>query len=181
MPQRRSNKIDTKGVDAKTITTAATSRKRRTLVKTEEEAEAGKVMAKVQDASPPKNRNKQAKSTVNVDDESPNNETRSNFAAKIIKVIAKAAPEVAQSTKPRAQKRTATATEDPDLDESKGNKRSKKRKTKEEKDIDAMPLAVRTVVASLKHAMHIGAHVSAAGGEHSCQTCAVIVTNISWL
>ncbi len=39
----------------------------------------------------------------------------------------------------------------------------KKRKTKG-KDEDSMPLAERTAVTSLKKAMYIGAHVSAAGG-----------------
>ncbi|KAH8735397.1 xylose isomerase-like protein [Ilyonectria robusta] len=42
-------------------------------------------------------------------------------------------------------------------------KATKKRKTKA-KDEDAMPLADRTAVPSLKKAMYIGAHVSAAGG-----------------
>ena len=40
----------------------------------------------------------------------------------------------------------------------------KKRKTKEEKEAEAMPLAARTAVGSLEKLMHIGAHVSAAGG-----------------
>ena len=40
---------------------------------------------------------------------------------------------------------------------------TKKRKTKA-KDEDATPLANRTAVSELKPAMHIGAHVSAAGG-----------------
>lgn len=40
----------------------------------------------------------------------------------------------------------------------------KKRKTKV-KEEDAMPLAARTAIGSLKRAMYIGAHVSGAGGE----------------
>lgn len=40
---------------------------------------------------------------------------------------------------------------------------TKKRKTKKEED--STPLADRTAVSSLKPAMHIGAHVSAAGGS----------------
>lgn len=43
---------------------------------------------------------------------------------------------------------------------------TKKRKTKA-KDEDATPLADRTSVTTLKPAMHIGAHVSAAGGMFS--------------
>ena len=45
-------------------------------------------------------------------------------------------------------------------------KAKKKRKTKEEKEAEAMPLAARTIVGTLKKAMHIGAHVSGAGGKH---------------
>lgn len=43
-------------------------------------------------------------------------------------------------------------------------KPAKKRKTTKAKDEDAMPLADRTAVSSLKKGMYIGAHVSAAGG-----------------
>ena len=39
-----------------------------------------------------------------------------------------------------------------------------KKRTKKEKNEDTMPLADRTAVSSLKKAMYIGAHVSAAGG-----------------
>jgi AP endonuclease-1 len=42
---------------------------------------------------------------------------------------------------------------------------TKKRKTKA-KDEDETPLANRTAVSELKPAMHIGAHVSAAGGTY---------------
>lgn len=42
---------------------------------------------------------------------------------------------------------------------------TKKRKTKKEED--STPLADRTDISSLKPAMHIGAHVSAAGGSQS--------------
>ncbi|KAM0339832.1 hypothetical protein ACHAPU_010785 [Fusarium lateritium] len=48
----------------------------------------------------------------------------------------------------------------------------KKRKTKA-KDEDATPLAGRTAVSTLKPAMHIGAHVSAAGGVQNSVTNAV--------
>ncbi|OWP04932.1 hypothetical protein B2J93_6978 [Marssonina coronariae] len=48
-----------------------------------------------------------------------------------------------------------------DLEE---GKFKKKRKTKEEKSAEEMPFAARTVVGTLKSAMHIGAHVSASGG-----------------
>lgn len=51
--------------------------------------------------------------------------------------------------------------EDEDAQE---NKPKKKRKTKEEKEAEEMPIAARTAVGSLKKALYIGAHVSAAGG-----------------
>lgn len=51
-------------------------------------------------------------------------------------------------------------------DEEEGDKpQPKKRKTKKEKEDEAMPLAERTAIASLKRAMYIGAHVSGAGGK----------------
>ncbi|KAH8159604.1 hypothetical protein CIB48_g8644 [Xylaria polymorpha] len=46
-------------------------------------------------------------------------------------------------------------------------RRAAKAKTKPE---DAMPLAERTAIASLKKAMYIGAHVSSAGGVHNSVT-----------
>lgn len=61
---------------------------------------------------------------------------------------------------------------DEDEDEGKeeptaGKKVTKKRKTKEEKEAETMPLAERTLVSTLKQAIHIGAHVSGAGGVHN--------------
>ncbi|KAM0437425.1 hypothetical protein ACHAPT_001787 [Fusarium lateritium] len=49
---------------------------------------------------------------------------------------------------------------------------TKKRKTKA-KEEDATPLADRTAISSLKPAMHIGAHVSAAGGVQNSVTNAI--------
>jgi AP endonuclease-1 len=46
-------------------------------------------------------------------------------------------------------------------------KPAKKRKTKAKEEENGMPLAERTAVASLKKAMYIGAHVSAAGGQYT--------------
>lgn len=62
---------------------------------------------------------------------------------------------------PAKRKATADNEEQEGEDEAKIKKR---RKTKEEKEAEAMPLQSRTAVASLKKAMHIGAHVSGAGG-----------------
>ncbi|KAI1345226.1 xylose isomerase-like protein [Xylariaceae sp. FL0016] len=53
-------------------------------------------------------------------------------------------------------------------------KAAKKRKTKGKgKAEDEMPLAERTAISSLKKAMHIGAHVSSAGGVQNSVTNAV--------
>ncbi|KAI5462965.1 xylose isomerase-like protein [Mariannaea sp. PMI_226] len=49
----------------------------------------------------------------------------------------------------------------------------KKRKTKAKEEDGGMPLADRTAVSSLKKAMYIGAHVSAAGGVQNSVTNAV--------
>lgn len=49
----------------------------------------------------------------------------------------------------------------------------KKRKTKEDKNAETMPLAGRTLVSTLKKAVHIGAHVSAAGGRYKLLSCGV--------
>ncbi|KAL2262817.1 hypothetical protein VTK26DRAFT_9399 [Humicola hyalothermophila] len=58
----------------------------------------------------------------------------------------------------------------PAQDDTKNTKKpaAKKRKTATKKDADdSMPLAARTAVSSLKRAMYLGAHVSAAGGPHN--------------
>ncbi|ROW10848.1 hypothetical protein VPNG_05344 [Cytospora leucostoma] len=63
--------------------------------------------------------------------------------------------------------------EEADEEEEKSKPTPKKRKTKKEKEDEAMPLAQRTVVSSLKRAMYIGAHVSGAGGVQNSITNAV--------
>lgn len=78
----------------------------------------------------------------------------------------KAESAVAAKVKPvtkAAAKRKAEVEEDKQP-ETNGIKAVKKRKTKAEKEDEAMPLASRTAVATLQKGMHIGAHVSAAGG-----------------
>jgi AP endonuclease 1 len=59
--------------------------------------------------------------------------------------------------------------EDDSLAVAEPNRPAKKRKTKakEKSAAAAMPLAERTAVTSLKKAMYLGAHVSAAGGIYS--------------
>lgn len=81
---------------------------------------------------------------------------------KINSVKSKFAPEVKNKKAPAKRKAKKE-----DEDEGEDTKVKKKRKTKEEKEEEAMPLAARTAVASLKKTMHIGAHVSGAGGKSS--------------
>lgn len=105
-----------------------------------------------------------------------------NGAAKKTKAKALTAAAAAARTtgrKRKAAKEEETDGEDADQDhecdshgeEAKEVKKPapKKRKTakKENKDEDMAPLAERTAVSSLKKAMYIGAHVSAAGGISS--------------
>ena len=53
---------------------------------------------------------------------------------------------------------------------------SKKRKTGKSKQDDAMPLSERTATSTLKHAMYIGAHISAAGGQPSLRLISLSVS-----
>ncbi|KAL3419079.1 apurinic endonuclease [Phlyctema vagabunda] len=81
---------------------------------------------------------------------------------KISSVKGKAATE---KIKPQAKVKRKTKDTEDDIEENIEDKKVvKKRKTKEEKEAEAMPLAERTLVGTLKKAMHIGAHVSGAGG-----------------
>ena len=98
-------------------------------------------------------------------------ETEGSFAIKINRVKAKAVLKEDKTPKPKkaAVKRKAKAEDsedgDEDVDKIAGKKKAtKKRKTKEEKEAEKMPLSARTSVVTLKKAMHIGAHVSGAGG-----------------
>lgn len=77
-----------------------------------------------------------------------------------------AAPTKQSAEKPKGPggKRQKVEVDENSDGEIEGKKDKKKRKTKEEKESEAMPLAARTAVGSLKKAMYIGAHVSGAGG-----------------
>lgn len=102
-----------------------------------------------------------------------------NGAAKKTKAKAPAAAARTTGRKRKAVKEEETDGKDADEDhecDSHGEEAEeakkpvpKKRKTakKENKDEDMAPLAERTAVSSLKKAMYIGAHVSAAGGMSS--------------
>lgn len=77
------------------------------------------------------------------------------------KATIEAAKNAKEKKAPAKRKVKAEETDGDDADEVKPKK---KRKTKEEKEAEAMPILPRTAVSSLMKAMHIGAHVSGAGG-----------------
>lgn len=85
------------------------------------------------------------------EDKSATNGTISKAASKVKAAVSKAS----------GAKRKAEPEEEP---EEAPKTAPKKRKTKA-KEEDAMPLAERTAIPSLKKAMYLGAHVSAAGGQ----------------
>lgn len=88
---------------------------------------------------------------------------KSSTKLKINRVKSKVVVE--EKPKPKAAKRKSKAEDNEDEEADADEKKvKKKRKTKEEKEAEAMPLAARTAIGTLKHAMHIGAHVSASGG-----------------
>lgn len=156
MPPKASKRIR----DEDTETETNTPKKRRTTVK----LETTEVIAR----SSPRSA-KTARKTLKEESDSeeevlqPLNESAT--ALKIKRVKSKVVVEKKSKSKPAKTK--AEVTEGEDEDEQEGAEEQivpKKRKTKEEKEAEAMPIAARTVIATLKHAMHIGAHVSGAGG-----------------
>ncbi|ROV91282.1 hypothetical protein VSDG_07779 [Cytospora chrysosperma] len=104
-------------------------------------------------------------------------------AVKAKKVIKTEAEPVAATQQKQRQKRKAAEVkaEEEELEcdshaeeeDEEDKPRPKKRKTKKEQEDEAMPLAERTVVSSLKKAMYIGAHVSGAGGVQNSVNNAV--------
>lgn len=103
------------------------------------------------------------------DEETDENESTepSNSAIKATKaVIAKKAVTVTKKTTTVKRKLKDEGEEEEDEEGITEKKVTKKRKTKEEKDAETMPLVDRTLVSTLKKAVHIGAHVSAAGGTY---------------
>jgi AP endonuclease 1 len=78
-----------------------------------------------------------------------------------------AAPKSPVRKKVTKRKVTVSVDEPDEVPTAEDAKPVKKRKTAKEKALDTMPLAQRTLVSTLKKAMHIGAHVSSAGGVHN--------------
>jgi hypothetical protein len=56
---------------------------------------------------------------------------------------------------------------DEEVDQEADDRKRVKRKRKTEKEAEAMPLAARTSIQTLKKAMYIGAHISGAGCKNS--------------
>ncbi|KAG4433126.1 hypothetical protein IFR05_011393 [Cadophora sp. M221] len=157
MSRRSSRKTDTIPIDAEpAVTLSATPKKGRKAAK----VEASEVAQVVKSST--KAGKKTVKAEIQSDDES---DEKFLPAAKTKSTKVKAETAVAEKEpKPKKPVKRKVKNEDDENGDPDENKAKKKRKTKEEKEAETMPVAARTAVASLKSAMHIGAHVSAAGG-----------------
>ncbi|TVY27878.1 DNA-(apurinic or apyrimidinic site) lyase [Lachnellula hyalina] len=122
--------------------------------------EANEAVTKV---SPTKSAKKKIKKEVEIDEEEDDTQ-ETPVVPKINRVKSKTVVKEETEQKPKKTPAKRKAKTEEDEDDANDTKVKKKRKTKEEKEAEAMPLATRTVVSTLKQAMHIGAHVSAAGG-----------------
>lgn len=161
MPRRSSNKVSMKVLEVETTETTVSPTKGRKAVK----VDTTEVVAKIEQISPAKSM--KAKVGVDSDDEPLTTPKKSSAKPKISSVKSKTVLEEAQNPKQKASGKRKAKTEDDDNEDAEEKKVPKKRKTKEEKEAEAMPLVARTLIGSLKKAMHIGAHVSGAGGESS--------------
>lgn len=173
MSRRASRKLDIDvKVEASEIQGApiATPKKGRNAVKTEDV----QVVAK-ENITLAKSRNRKVRVESEDDDESEEDLSKPapkpSGKPKINRVRAKAVIEEESKPKPKKAPAKRKAKADDDEEDADEPKTKKKRKTKEEKEAETMPLAERTVIGVLKKAMHIGAHVSGAGG-----TCPVQIS-----
>jgi AP endonuclease-1 len=159
MSRRLSRKTENQIPEASSINVVATHKKGRKTVKVEEIEATAK--------SPARSTKKRVKVVVEHEEENIQ-ECKDAVETKVNRVKAEAILEEEKAAKPKkapAKRKSKATEEDEDGDSDAGVKKvTKKRKTKEEKEAEAMPLAARTVIGGLKKAMHIGAHVSAAGG-----------------
>jgi AP endonuclease-1 len=162
---KKSRKIHSKVLEAEAtegvVTPLSTAKKVRKALK----IESVEVVTEVEKSTPARNR-KKVKAEVDSDDEDIVPSTKSPAKIKIYKIKTEAVLEEEQAPKAKKApaKRKAKTEGDGDEKAAEEHKVKKKRKTKEEKEAEAMPLAERTVIGTLKKAMHIGAHVSGAGG-----------------
>lgn len=163
MPRRVAKKAEGQEIDdQRTATPSSTPRKGRKVVKVEE-------TAVVAQATRTSRATKQVYKEESESEEVVESPKKSSAKLKINRVKSKVVVE--EKPHPKAAKRKAKAGDEDEDDEGADadeKKVKKKRKTKEEKEAEAMPLAARTAIGTLKHAMHIGAHVSASGGMFAC-------------
>lgn len=158
MPRKANHRIETEESIIGSTQNVLTPKKGRKSAK----IEATEVIAEVEQTIVTKSSKKKVKAEIDSCEEVLTTPKRSPSKLKINKVKSEAVVEKNPGTK-KAPKRKAK-TED-DEDGAAEKKSTKKRKTKEEKEAEAMPLAARTVVGTLKKALYIGAHVSGAGGK----------------
>ncbi|TVY82982.1 DNA-(apurinic or apyrimidinic site) lyase [Lachnellula suecica] len=127
-------------------------------------AKAKEVTAK-ENVSPAKSAGKKIKKEVELLEDEDELRVQA-LVLKTTRVKAETVVKEEDTTKPKkAPAKRKIKAEDGEEDEGADDtKVKKKRKTKEEKEAEAMPLAPRTAVDTLKKLMHIGAHVSGAGG-----------------
>lgn len=154
MPRRSGRKADTETLEIDSTITTITAKKRGRSIKVEAE----EISASVSRPPPAKRSRKNIKEEAGSDNDSLATDLPGHIKASRVKVEK---GEETQTPKQGLAKHTPEA-DDEDVEE---KKPSKKRKTKEEKAAEAMPLAARAAVGTLKHAMHVGAHVSGAGGN----------------
>lgn len=163
MSRRSSRKTDDQILKSEpiedTITPSATPKRSRKAVK----VETVEVVSKS---------SKSKKAQVSSSDEEDAPEEPPKIKINIVKSKAVFKEEKLPKAKKSATKRKARAEDEDDEgdDDVDDTKVKKKRKTKEEKEAEAMPLAARTAIGTLKKAMHIGAHISGAGGEFTASS-----------
>lgn len=165
MPRRSSRKTEIDVLAVESVQATVTPKKGRRAGKVETQSTEIEVITKTETISPAKSKKpSKPKQEVDSDDDLLVTPRKTSLEAKANGVTAKKNTEEEHDAKPKKAptKRKAKIDEDDDGEEKKA---PKKRKTKEEKEAEAMPVAARTLVGSLKKAMHIGAHVSGAGGE----------------
>ena len=156
MPRRSSKKAEV--LEIGSIETIVTPKKEQAV-----KVEATELITKIEKSYQAKSKTKiKPKEHIASDDEPLVTPKKSPSKLKINRVKAKAVLEEQAPKQTKAPAKRKIGEDEKDADEKKA---PKKRKTKEEKEAEAMPLAARTLVATLKKAMHIGAHVSGAGGE----------------
>ncbi|PBP17622.1 apurinic endonuclease [Diplocarpon rosae] len=160
MSRRSNRKTENVALEADhTETPSARPKKGYKAVKVEAEEVVAQVRKKVLAKSTKK---KAVKAKIESEEESGDAQDKSAAKGTVDRVEAAVVAEGKAPGGKKAAKRKVDK-DDGNEDQVEGNSK-KKRKTKEEKEAEEMPLAARTVVGTLKSAMHIGAHVSASGG-----------------